>query len=117
MSTTPIDLDVRRIATRWAGSSTAFPRLIWAVVQAEGGKDHILAAVRCSVPSCKDTNEAIEILCRSAAHAMADYLCNLDASGFVEKWGATWAPVGVENDPKGLNRNWTRNVLSIWLGK
>jgi len=21
-----------------------------------------------------------------------------------------WAPIGAENDPKGLNKNWTKNV-------
>jgi hypothetical protein len=30
--------------------------------------------------------------------------------GDVEKFGARWAPVGAENDPTGLNKNWVNNV-------
>ena len=29
---------------------------------------------------------------------------------FVDFMGKRWAPIGAENDPKGLNVNWARNV-------
>lgn len=111
MPTYPIDPDVRRIARRFAGSSPTFPRLIQAVVRAEGD---ILKAVRCSVPTCKDREEALEITCRSATHAMSDYLKDLDADGFVEYWAAKWAPKGAGNDPKNLNVHWAPNVQKLW---
>jgi hypothetical protein len=115
MATRPIHPDVRRIARRWAGSSPAFPKLIHAVIQAEGGTlDHLLKAVRCSIPSCKDTDEAIEITCRSAAHHLCDFIAQGNPAGFVSYWAAKWAPVGVANDPTSLNKNWPKNTLAAW---
>ena len=29
---------------------------------------------------------------------------------FVDFMGKRWAPIGAKNDPKGLNKNWPRNV-------
>lgn len=111
MATYPIDPDVRRIARRFAGESSTFPKLIQAVVRAEGD---ILKAVKCSVPSCKDREEAIEITCRSALHAMSDYMIRLDADGYVEYWGAIWAPAKAKNDPTNLNVHWVPNVKRLW---
>lgn len=111
MSVYPIDPDVRRIAKRW-GLDAA---LIQAVVQAEGGTlAHLLKAVRCSLPDTKNTDEAIEIACRSAAHAMSDYLKAHYGPQFVQFWAKRWAPVGVENDPTALNANWPVNVIKLW---
>jgi len=31
---------------------------------------------------------------------------------FIDYLGAVYAPVGSKNDPKGLNKNWPRNVKS-----
>ncbi len=88
--------------------------MIQAVEKAEG---NILKAVRCSIPTCKDREEALEITCRSAAHAMSDYLRARSPEGYVAFWANRWAPVGVANDPTGLNKNWPRNVLKLWLGE
>jgi hypothetical protein len=33
---------------------------------------------------------------------------------FIEFMQAGYAPIGAENDPKGLNKNWKNNVLSTW---
>jgi hypothetical protein len=107
MSTYPIDLDVRRIATRFGVD----PKLIQAVVRAEGD---IVRAVQCSVPSVTTREKALEVTCRSAAHAMSDYLKQHGAEAFVDFWAARWAPQGVANDPKGLNRNWPKNVKARW---
>lgn len=100
--------DVTRIAKRFGVDAA----LIQAVVQAEG---NIVKAVQCSIPSVTTREEALEITCRSAAHAMSDYLKASDAAGFVRFWGNRWAPVGAENDPTSLNQHWPRNVLSLWL--
>lgn len=109
----PIDPDVRRIARRFAGSSPALPKLVQAVIRAEGGTlDHLLKAVRCSMPETADANAAIDVCCRSAVHAMSDYLMAHDHEGFVAYFASKWAPVGVANDPTNLNKNWTGNVLA-----
>ena len=113
MSTYPIDPDVRRIARRFAGSSSTFPKLVQAVVRAEG---NILKAVQCSLPDTKTVEDALDVTSRSAVHAMSDYLMAHDPQGFIEFWAKTWAPQGATNDPTSLNRNWPVNVLSLWLG-
>lgn len=103
-----IEPDVKRIARKFGVDGA----LIQAVVQAEG---NIIKAVQCSIPSVTTREEALEITCRSAAHAMSDYLKATDAAGFVKFWGHRWAPVGVANDPTNLNANWPSNVLRLWL--
>lgn len=108
---------VHRFARQFGGSSVAFETLIQSVVNAEGGIDRILAAVRCSVPETETTEEAVSILCRSAVHALADYIMEDDPPDFVEFWAKRWAPQGAKNDPTALNVNWPRNVIQGWLGK
>lgn len=89
------------------------PTLIAAVEKAEG---NIVRAVACSVPSVTTREKALDITCRSAVHAMCDFIKakGLQAE-FIAAWGAKWAPVGAENDPKNLNKNWASNTLKSWL--
>jgi len=107
-----IDADVAATAKRFGED----PRLLQAIVTAEGD---ILKAVRCSVPTCTDRQEALEITCRTVNHRRRDYLASLGRNfqqNFVVFLGAAWAPVGAANDPKGLNANWDGNVARLWLG-
>jgi hypothetical protein len=110
-----IDADVHTVAKHFGLD----PALIQAVVRAEGD---ILKAVRCSFPNTPNRTVALDITCRSAVHAMCDFITT-DASQdetepldkrFVEFWGARWAPRGVANDPTDLNKNWPVNVLKLW---
>ena len=105
-----IDPDVKRIAAHF-GIDAA---LIQAVVNAEGGGLAIVKAVQCSIPSVTTREQAIDVTCRSAVHAMSDFVKTSQASGYVAFWGARWAPKGVANDPTGLNANWTKNVSQLW---
>ena len=109
MATYPIDPDVRRIARRFGID----PKLIHAVVKAEG---NIIKAVQCSLPSITTEEQALDVTCRSAVHAMSDFIKAKHAEEFVQFWGSRWAPRGVANDPTDLNRHWPLNVLRIWLG-
>jgi hypothetical protein len=102
-----IDADVAKVAKQFGVD----PTLIQAVVNAEG---NILKAVQCSIPSITTREQAIEVTCRSAAHALSAYVSANDAEGFVAFWAAKWAPIGAQNDPKDLNRNWPLNVLRLW---
>ena len=104
-----IDHDVDTIAHQFGVDAA----LIQAVVTAEG---NIVKAVQCSVPNVKDRAEAIEIVCRSAAHAMSDWVKQDPErhAAFVKFWGARWAPVGATNDPTNLNSNWITNVTRLW---
>ena len=112
-----IDADVAAVAKRFGLD----PKLIQAVVNAEGD---ILKAVRCSLPTTPNRAAALDITCRSAVHAMCDFI-RTDASQdesepldkrFVDFWANRWAPEGAANDPRGLNANWPVNVLKLWRG-
>jgi hypothetical protein len=105
-----IEIDVRNVAADF-GIDAA---LIQAVVKAEGD---IVKAVQCSIPSVTTREQALRVLCRSAVHAMSDWVRNDPArrEEFVAFWGARWAPVGAANDPKGLNANWVPNVTDLWV--
>lgn len=105
MTVTP---DVLRIARKWGID----PKLIQAVLNAEGD---IVKAVACSFPNVTTRSEAIEITCRSATHAMSDYLKTECPGDFVAFWAARWAPEGATNDPKALNQFWPHNVLAGWV--
>ena len=104
-----IDVDVLETASRFGLD----PTLVQSVVNAEGD---ILKAVRCSIPSAKDRADAIDILCRSLVHRLNDFVHITDPVGFVEFFAQKWAPVGVANDPHGLNANLPKNVKMFWLG-
>lgn len=103
-----IDPDVRGVAAHFGIDA----RLIQAVVNAEGD---IVRAVQCSVPSVQTREKALDVLCRSAVHALSDYVKAGHATDFVEFWGARWAPQGAANDPTHLNQNWPKNVKVLWL--
>lgn len=103
-----IDPDVAKTAKSFGID----PRLIQAVVNAEGD---IVKAVRCSIPSVASRQQAIEITCRSAVHAMSDFIKARAASDFVDWWARRWAPQGAANDPTGLNANWPKNVKALWF--
>lgn len=105
-----IDPDVKRIARQFGVDAA----LIQAVVNAEGD---ILKAVRCSIPETDSREEAIAILCRSAAHALSDYVKLHLGPDFVAFWAHRWAPTGAQNDRTDLNKNWPVNVTKLWLGK
>lgn len=108
--TPQLTADIRRIAKRFGID----PALIEAVVRAEG---NILKAVQCSIPTVATVEEALEVTCRSAVHAMSDYVKGKSGAGagFVDFWAKRWAPVGVANDPAHLNTNWPTNVKAFWL--
>lgn len=105
-----IDADVQRIAREFGVDAA----LIQAVVRAEGD---ILKAVRCSIPSVTTREEALRVTCRSAAHALSDYVKTTTGPAFVQFWAQRWAPTGAANDPGQLNQHWPGNVTRLWFGQ
>lgn len=105
----PIPSDIS-VAARTFGVNAA---LIAAIDRAEG---NLVKAVQCGTHDVSTRAEAIQITCRSAVHAMSDFIyADRDlAKKFVDFWGHRWAPTGVENDPHNLNANWTSNVFNLW---
>jgi hypothetical protein len=43
-------------------------------------------------------------------HRLADWVKAGKPGDFIEYLSKTYAPIGASNDPKGLNRNWVKNV-------
>jgi hypothetical protein len=37
-----------------------------------------------------------------------------NTNDFIKFLGKTYAPIGADNDPTGLNRNWVKNVTSLY---
>ena len=107
------DPDVLGIARQFAGASIAMPKLMQAVVTAEG---NIIRAAQCSVPDVETRGDALRILARSIDHHAVDWIMANHAAEFIAYFGAHWAPVGVANDPTGLNANWIANVRALWGG-
>jgi hypothetical protein len=111
-----IDPDVQATATHFGVDAG----LIQAVVDAEG---NIVRAVQCSIPASDpywsarpevtDRVKALEVTCRSAVHAMSDFMKTMEPT-FVKFWAARWAPRGATNDPHNLNANWPGNVQTYW---
>lgn len=87
-----------------------------AVEKAEGGPEALIRAVRCSIPGVQTHDEARAILDRSVRHALWDYAISPVPDAFVHFFASRWAPVGVANDPDGLNLNFVGNVLAGYLG-
>jgi hypothetical protein len=103
-----IEADVRAMAAQFGLD----PRLLQAVVNAEG---NIVKAVQCSIPSVQTREKALDVTCRSAVHAMSDFLHERGLqAAFVEFWQKRWAPNGATNDPTQLNANWSTNVKRLW---
>jgi hypothetical protein len=91
------------------------PQLIAAVQQAEGGPDALIRAVQCSLPSVQTREKALDVACRSAVHAMDDFLRERGLrADFVAFWAARWAPDGAANDPTHINAHWSANVTQLW---
>jgi hypothetical protein len=86
--------------------------LIDAMVKAEGGPDAFLRAVRISIPTCKDFDEAVQIAVNTINHALWDFTYPR-INDFIAFLGSRWAPVGAANDPTNLNSNWVRNVQAL----
>lgn len=90
-------------------------KLVDAIERAEGGKECLIKAVNCSV-HCETYEEARQITKNSIIHALWDFASGAFPIGFTSFLGDRWAPIGAENDPKGLNKNWVRNVFLFWKG-
>ncbi len=87
--------------------------LIDSIVTAEGGTEELVKAVRCSVPNVRDYEEARRITENTIFHALWDSAMQ-DRDSFIQFLGSRWAPIGAANDPHNLNKNWVKNVLSLW---
>jgi hypothetical protein len=105
-----IDPDIIAAARQWGLPA----ELLYAVQQAEGGRDALTKAVQCSLPSVTTRLQVLDVLCRSCVHAMSDFIYIRQAEPFVVFWASRWAPPNAANDPTHLNQNWAGNVERFW---
>jgi len=49
-------------------------------------------------------------------HALKDFPYQTKYIDFIEFLGSRYAPIGADNDPKGLNKNWVKNVNFYYKG-
>ena len=86
--------------------------ILWAIFWAEGGyKAEYYFGIR-SIPY-KDFNEAKQICLNTISNnrkRYADYGYKLYPT-YLEFLASRYCPIGADNDPKGLNKNWLKNVL------
>ena len=85
--------------------------LIQAMIKAEGGEKAFIRAVQISIPSVKTFEQAKEVAINTLTHLTWEYAVKDGYEGFVGYLGSIWAPIGAENDPTNLNKNWIPNVL------
>ena len=85
-----------------AGSTIDVERIVDAIGKAENSKVHPYGVI----PKYKHTTP--RQACRNTVnHALRDWNGKTD---FISFLGSRYAPIGVKNDPKGLNKNWVKNV-------
>ena len=66
---------------------------------------------------CEPTYRSQAGWCAATVQKTYDRWCALDKPGeFIDYLGNRYCPIGAENDPTGLNKNWVGNV-NHWLAK
>lgn len=104
------------------------PLFVAAIRKAEGGRDGREFGVL-SVPA-PDYNSQLRICCNTVKNFLAAYDTNpfsvimskgaikrlIYSGNFIASFARKWAPIGAENDPRNLNRNWFTNVTN-WYSK
>ena len=67
--------------------------------------------------------DQLMVCCNSVAHRLDEYPANpvgrrdgrlVYREGFIDYFARHWAPIGADNDPSGLNANWTNNVEAFY---
>lgn len=98
------------------------PAFIMAVREAEAGKSgREFGVLSTNAPTYADQ---LRICIATVAHRLESFPGNpvmRDPFGrvryshaWIAYFASIWAPVGVDNDPNGLNKNWLANVLSFY---
>ncbi len=62
------------------------------------------------------TDDPWSVCLRTVKHRMRLFVEEGCPGDFIEYLSRTYAPIGAKNDPKGLNKNWVKNV-KFWLKK
>lgn len=99
---------------------------IAAIRQAENGQTGREFGVLDGVSSSYD--EQLAVTCTTVAHRLETYPANpltrcyspdkhsrvRYTQSFITYFSSIWSPVGVENDPNGLNKHWLKNATNVY---
>lgn len=78
-------------------------RLAHAIYHAENSMTHPYGIMI----KCKDPKQ---VCLNTISHAKRDF----KGGDFIKFLGDRYCPIGASNDPKGLNKNWVRNVKLLY---
>ena len=97
----------------WSAEVVDSSRLADAISKAENSKAHPYGVMK---DYCHAGAEAqCRKGCIQTINKWKSKLVYSDVVGFINQFGDIYAPtVGATNDPKGLNKNWKRNVLTFY---
>lgn len=94
--------------------------MLFAIRRAENGGHGKQFGVLAANAGAKKGETFLQSLDRQAGHASVglingekrhqEHVASGGTMGFVEHFGKRWAPQGVANDPKNLNKHWVKNV-------
>lgn len=111
-----IALSIAVTSLEWAmPASSAFCEPNWeayaqAIYQAEGGSKTRFPYGIVSINTHGDKELAHRICLNTIRHKHRDWVSGGRKGRFLDYLASRYAPVGAENDPTGLNKNWIRNV-------
>ncbi len=80
-----------------------------AIYKAEGGK-HATHPYGIVSIKCKSASHAREICLRTVANNWERWKNSGCHGEFLQFLANVYCPIGADNDPKGLNKNWLKNV-------
>lgn len=88
--------------------------LLMAIYDAEGGK-HTNYPYGVKSVSCETNEECRQITLNSIRNNLWRYLeeNGLEES-FIAHMGKRWCPIGANDDPNNLNKNWKSNVIALY---
>jgi hypothetical protein len=114
-----------------------FTPLLEAMVEAEGGPDAFIKAVKCSMPDVDSFEVALARACKTVRRIADEQAGKIKVFSvkvtdsldpwtgestpkvlivtdeFIDVLASIWAPPNASNDPKGLNRFWSGNVKTL----
>lgn len=91
------------------GAEFTYKEFCNAVYLAEGG-DRASKPYGVLSVSCETKAECEQICINSVRNNVRRFNKQSRYTDFVDFFGSRWAPVGADNDPNGLNKNWSKNV-------
>lgn len=106
------EIETIEAAIKRNGMDTKLRPLLYAIRKAENGNWDKGLAFGVLHPKAQVSPDAqAGWACATISKRYIEWKKANKPSHFIDFLGASWCPVGADNDPKGLNANWVSNVL------